>query len=107
MGRAFEFRKERKLKRWGNMARTFTRLGKEITIAAREGGVDANGNARLRSLIQTAKGENMPRENIERAIRRAVEKDMGEYQEVVYEGYASHGIAVLVETATDNTMRTV
>lgn len=89
------------------MARTFTKLGKEMTIAAREGGTDPNGNARLRSLIQTAKGENMPKENIERAIRRAIEKDQGEYQEVVYEGFASHGIAVLVETATDNTMRTV
>lgn len=95
------------MKRWGNMARTFTKLGKEMTIAAREGGTDPNGNARLRSLIQTAKGENMPKENIERAIRRAIEKDQGEYQEVVYEGFASHGIAVLVETATDNTMRTV
>ncbi|MCI2081639.1 MAG: YebC/PmpR family DNA-binding transcriptional regulator [Bacteroidales bacterium] len=107
MGRAFEFRKERKLKRWGNMARTFTKLGKEITIAARESGTDPNGNARLRSLIQTAKGENMPKDNIERAIRRAVDKGQEDYQEVVYEGFASHGIAVLVETATDNTMRTV
>lgn len=107
MGRAFEFRKERKLKRWGNMARVFTRLGKEITIAAKAGGPDPGTNPKLRSLIQTAKSENMPKDNIERAIKRAVEKDHADYKEVVYEGYGPHGIAFLIETATDNTTRTV
>ena len=107
MGRAFEFRKERKFKRWGNMARVFTRLGKEITIAAKSGGPDPDNNPRLRTLIQTARSENMPKENIERAIKRAVEKDQSDYKEVVYEGYGPHGIAFLVETATDNPTRTV
>lgn len=107
MGRAFEFRKERKMKRWGNMARVFTRLGKEITIAAKAGGPDPDTNPKLRSLIQTAKSENMPKDNIERAIKRAVEKDHADYKEVVYEGYGPHGIAFLIETATDNTTRTV
>lgn len=107
MGRAFEFRKERKLKRWGNMARVFTRLGKEITICAKAGGIDPDSNPRLRTLIQTAKSENMPKDNIDRAIRRAVEKDTADYKEIVYEGYAPHGIAVMVETATDNNNRTV
>lgn len=107
MGRAFEFRKERKFKRWGNMARVFTRLGKEITIAAKAGGTDPNGNPKLRTLIQTAKSENMPKDNIERAIKRAVEKDQGDYKEMVYEGYGPHGIAFLIETATDNPTRTV
>ncbi|MDO4367893.1 MAG: YebC/PmpR family DNA-binding transcriptional regulator [Bacteroidales bacterium] len=106
MGRAFEFRKERKFKRWGNMARVFTRLGKEITIAAKSG-PDPATNPKLRTLIQTAKSENMPKENIERAIKRAVEKDTADYKEAVYEGYGPHGIAILVETATDNTTRTV
>ncbi|MDO4736625.1 MAG: YebC/PmpR family DNA-binding transcriptional regulator [Bacteroidia bacterium] len=107
MGRAFEFRKERKMKRWGNMARVFTRLGKEITIAAKAGGPDPDTNPRLRTLIQTAKSENMPKDNIDRAIKRAVEKDTADYKEIVYEGYGPHGIAILVETATDNNMRTV
>ena len=107
MGRAFEFRKERKFKRWGNMARVFTRLGKEITIAAKAGGPDPDNNPRLRTIIQTARSENMPKENIERAIKRAVEKDQGNYEEIVYEGYGPHGIAFLIETATDNNMRTV
>ncbi|MEG2849597.1 MAG: YebC/PmpR family DNA-binding transcriptional regulator [Bacteroidales bacterium] len=107
MGRAFEFRKERKLKRWGNMARVFTRLGKEITIAAKAGGPDPDTNAKLRTIIQTAKSENMPKDNVERAIKRAVEKDHADYKEVIYEDYGPHGIAILVETATDNTTRTV
>jgi DNA-binding regulatory protein, YebC/PmpR family len=107
MGRAFEFRKERKFKRWGNMARTFTRLGKEITIAAKSGGTDPNGNPKLRTLIQTAKNENMPKDNIDRAIKRAIEKDHADYKEIVYEGYGPHGIAILIETATDNSTRTV
>ena len=107
MGRAFEFRKERKFKRWGNMARVFTRLGKEITIAAKTGGPDPDGNPHLRTLIQTAKSENMPKDNIERAIKRATEKDTADYKEMVYEGYGPHGIAFLIETATDNPTRTV
>ncbi|MBR4219226.1 MAG: YebC/PmpR family DNA-binding transcriptional regulator [Bacteroidales bacterium] len=107
MGRAFEFRKARKFKRWGNMSRTFTRLGKEITIAAKAGGPDPSGNARLRLLIQTARSENMPKDNVERAIKRAFEKDTSDYKEMVYEGYAPHGVAVLIEAATDNNQRTV
>ena len=107
MGRAFEFRKERKVKRWGHMAKTFTKLGKEITIAVKQGGADVTGNPRLRALIQTARSENMPKENIERAIKKATDKDQGDYKEVVYEGYGPHGVAFLVETATDNTNRTV
>ena len=95
------------MKRWGNMARVFTRLGKEITICAKAGGPDPDTNPRLRTLIQTAKSENMPKDNIDRAIKRAVEKDTADYKEIVYEGYAPHGIAVLVETATDNNNRTV
>ena len=107
MGRAFEYRKARRLKRWGNMSRTFTRLGKELTIAAKEGGTDPENNPRLRAIIQTARSENMPKENIERAIKRAEEKDKGDYREVVYEGFGPHGVAIIVETATDNTTRTV
>ena len=107
MGRAFEFRKERKFKRWGHMAKTFTKIGKEITIAVKQGGPDVTGNPRLRSLIATARSENMPKENIERAIKRASEKDMADYKEVVFEGRAPHGIAVLVECTTDNNNRTV
>lgn len=95
------------MKRWGNMSRTFTRLGKELTMAAKEGGIHPENNPRLRAVIQTARSENMPKDNIERAIRRAEEKDKGDYREVVYEGYGPHGIAVLIETATDNTTRTV
>ncbi|MDD4920174.1 MAG: YebC/PmpR family DNA-binding transcriptional regulator [Bacteroidales bacterium] len=107
MGRAFEYRKARKLKRWGNMSRTFTRLGKELTIAAKQGGTDPENNPRLRAIIQTARSENMPKDNIERAIKRAEEKDKGDYREVVYEGFGPHGVAIIVETATDNTTRTV
>lgn len=107
MGRAFEFRKERKFKRWGNMARIFTRLGKEITIAAKNGGPDPDYNPTLRTLIQTAKNENMPKDNIDRAIKRASEKDQSDYQQIVYEGYGPGGIAYLIETATDNHTRTV
>ncbi|MCF0177512.1 MAG: YebC/PmpR family DNA-binding transcriptional regulator, partial [Bacteroidales bacterium] len=107
MGRAFEFRKERKFKRWGHMAKTFTKIGKEITIAVKQGGADVTGNPRLRALIQEARSENMPKENIERAIKKATDKDQSDYKEIVYEGYGPHGIAILVETATDNTNRTV
>ena len=107
MGRAFEYRKARKLKRWGNMARTFTKLGKEIAIAVKAGGPEPANNTRLRVLIQNAKAANMPKENVERAIKRAVSKEMDNYKEVVYEGYGPYGIAIVVETATDNSTRTV
>ncbi|MBR1631849.1 MAG: YebC/PmpR family DNA-binding transcriptional regulator [Paludibacteraceae bacterium] len=107
MGRAFEFRKARKFKRWGNMARTFTKIGKEITIAVKAGGSDPTGNPRLRMLMAQAKKENMPKENVERAIKKAFDKDQSDYKEINYEGYGPHGIAIFVETATDNNMRTV
>ena len=107
MGRAFEYRKARKLKRWGHMARVFTKIGKEIEIAVKSAGPDPSANTRLRILIQNAKAENMPKENIERAIKRATEKDSADYKEVIYEGYGPHGIAVFVDTLTDNTTRTV
>jgi YebC/PmpR family DNA-binding regulatory protein len=107
MGRAFEFRKARKMKRWGNMARVFTRIGKDIEMAVKSGGPDPAMNPKLRLLIQNARSENMPKENVERAIKRAVSKDSTDYKEVVYEGYGPHGIAVVVETATDNPTRTV
>jgi len=107
MGRAFEYRKAAKFKRWGNMARVFTRIGRHITIAAKNGGIDPENNPHLRALIQEAKSENMPKDNIERAIKRAVEKDKADIKELVYEGYLPHGIAIVVETATDNSTRTV
>jgi YebC/PmpR family DNA-binding regulatory protein len=107
MGRAFEYRKAKKFKRWGNMARVFTKLGKEITIAAKAGGPDADSNPRLRVLMQQAKKENMPKENVERAIKKATSKDYTDYKEMNYEGYGPFGIAIFVETATDNTTRTV
>jgi YebC/PmpR family DNA-binding regulatory protein len=107
MGRAFEYRKARKLKRWGNMAKTFTKIGREIAIAVKSGGSEPAGNPRLRALIQNAKAANMPKENVERAIKKAITKDQADYKEVVYEGYGPFGIAILVETATDNPTRTV
>ena len=107
MGRAFEYRKARKLKRWGNMSRTFTRIGKEITIAAKAGGPDPDMNPRLRMLMQNAKAANMPKDTVERAIKKATDKDAGDYKEIIYEGYGPHGIAIVVETATDNNQRTV
>ena len=107
MGRAFEFRKARKMKRWSAMAKTFTRLGKDIVMAVKEGGPDPETNAKLRAVIQNAKSANMPKDNIERAIKRASDKNLGDYKTVLYECYAPHGIAILVETATDNTNRTV
>ena len=107
MGRAFEYRKARKMKRWGNMSRTFTKIGKEITMAVKAAGPDPDANSRLRALIQNAKAANMPKENVERAIKKAISKDEGNYKEVVYEGYAPFGVAIVVETATDNTTRTV
>ncbi|MBJ2185716.1 YebC/PmpR family DNA-binding transcriptional regulator [Paramuribaculum intestinale] len=107
MGRAFEYRKARKLKRWGNMSRTFTRIGKEITIAAKSGGPDPDTNPRLRVLMQNAKAANMPKDTVERAIKKATEKDSSDYKEIVYEGYGPYGIAIVVEAATDNNTRTV
>lgn len=107
MGRAFEYRKARKLKRWGNMSRTFTRIGKEITIAAKAGGPDPSTNPRLRALMQNAKAANMPKDTVERAIKKATDKDAGDYKEITYEGYGPHGIAIFVEAATDNNTRTV
>ena len=107
MGRAFEFRKERKLKRWGHMAKTFTKLGKEITIAVKQGGAEVTGNPRLRALIAEAKSEQMPKENIERAIKKATEAKTGDFKEIIYEGFGPFGIAYLVEAATDNNTRTV
>ena len=107
MGRAFEFRKARKMKRWSAMAKTFTRIGKDIVMAVKEGGPDPDNNSRLRAVIQNAKAANMPKDNVERAIKKASDKDTGDFKEVLFEGYAPHGIAVLVETATDNNNRTV
>ena len=107
MGRAFEYRKARKLKRWGNMAKTFTKLGKEIIIAVKAGGPDPHSNSKLRVLMQNAKAENMPKENVERAIKKATSKEQADIKEVVYEGYGPNGIALLIETATDNPTRTV
>lgn len=107
MGRAFEYRKARKLKRWGNMSRTFTRIGKEITIAAKAGGPDPSTNPRLRALMQNAKAANMPKDTVERAIKKATDKDASDYKEITYEGYGPHGIAIFVEAATDNNTRTV
>ncbi|QMU63329.1 MAG: YebC/PmpR family DNA-binding transcriptional regulator [Flavobacteriaceae bacterium] len=107
MGRAFEFRKARKMKRWSAMAKTFTRIGKDIVMAVKEGGPNPDINSRLRAVIQNAKAANMPKDNIERAIKKASDKDAANYKEVLFEGYALHGIAVLIETATDNNNRTV
>ncbi len=107
MGRAFEFRKARKMKRWSAMSKAFTRIGKDIVMAVKEGGPDPNNNSRLRAVIQNAKSVNMPKDNIERAIKRASDKSQGDFKEVLFEGYAPHGIAILVETATDNNTRTV
>jgi len=107
MGRAFEFRKERKMKRWGHMARTFTKLGKEITIAVKIGGPDVTGNPRLRALMAEARTEQMPKENIERAIKKATESKQGDFKEIIYEGFGPFGVAYLVEAATDNNTRTV
>ncbi|RNC87180.1 MAG: YebC/PmpR family DNA-binding transcriptional regulator [Winogradskyella sp.] len=107
MGRAFEFRKARKMKRWSAMSKAFTRIGKDIVMAVKEGGPDPDSNSRLRAVIQNAKSVNMPKDNIERAIKRASDKSQGDYKEVIFEGYAQHGIAILIETATDNNTRTV
>ena len=107
MGRAFEFRKGRKMKRWSAMAKAFTRIGKDIVMAVKEGGPNPEANSRLRAVIQNAKSANMPKENVERAIKKATDKDTANYKEQLFEGYAPHGIALLIETATDNNNRTV
>lgn len=107
MGRAFEFRKARKMKRWSAMSKAFTRIGKDIVIAVKEGGPDPNSNSKLRAVIQNAKAVNMPKANVERAIKKATDKDTANFETVLFEGYAPHGIAVLVETSTDNNNRTV
>lgn len=107
MGRAFEYRKAAKLKRWGHMSRVFPKLGKIITIAAKEGGPDPDMNPKLRQAILNAKAENMPKENIDAAIKRATSKEAADMVEVVYEGKGPHGVLVMVECATDNTTRTV
>ena len=107
MGRAFEYRKATKLKRWGHMAKTFTRLGKQIAIAVKAGGPEPENNPTLRSVIATCKRENMPKDNIERAIKNAMGKDQSEYKGMTYEGYGPHGVAIFVDTLTDNTTRTV
>lgn len=107
MGRAFEFRKERKFKRWTKMAVQFTRIGKDIVMAVKENGPHPETNSKLRTAMLNAKAVNMPKDRVEAAIKRASDKDMAGYEEFVYEGYAPHGVAVLVETTTDNTNRTV
>jgi len=95
------------MKRWSAMSKTFTRIGKDIVMAVKEGGADPDSNSKLRAVIQNAKSVNMPKDNIERAIKRASDKSQGDYKEVLFEGYGPHGIAILVETATDNNTRTV
>ncbi len=107
MGRAFEFRKERKFKRWAGMAKTFTRIGREIALAVKAGGPNPEYNSRLRGAIQNAKSANMPKANVESAIKKASGKEAENFQEIIYEGKGPSGIAVLVETATDNPTRTV
>ena len=107
MGRAFEYRKAAKMARWSKMAVAFTRIGKEIVMAVKSGGGDPTTNTRLRIAIQNAKAANMPKDNVERAIKKALGKDEKDFAEVLYEGFGPHGIAFVVETATDNTNRTV
>ena len=107
MGRAFEARKQSKMKRWGAMAKAFTRIGKDIVMAVKTGGANPDTNSELRVVIQNAKGVNMPKDRIEAAIKRATDKDTSSYEEIVYEGYAPYGVAVLIETSTDNINRTV
>jgi len=107
MGRAFEFRKTRKLKRWGQMAKTFTKYFREIVRAVRTGGADPDMNSRLRAILQNARADNVPKDNVERAIKKASAKDQEDYKEMVYEGYGPYGVAVVIECATDNPTRTV
>src|ERR671912_1611227 len=107
MGRIFEVRKSSMFARWDKMAKNFTRIGKEIVIAVKAGGPDPNGNAALRRCYQNARSVGMPKDRVEAAIKRAMGKEMVNYDEILYEGYGPHGIAILVETATDNHVRTV
>ncbi len=107
MGRAFEFRKARKMKRWGKMAVTFTQIGKEISIAVKEGGPDPENNSRLRMAIKNAKSENMPKDRVDAAIKKASDKDSSNYEEILYEGKGPFGLSLMIETATDNINRTV
>jgi YebC/PmpR family DNA-binding regulatory protein len=107
MGRAFEYRRASKEKRWGKMSRLFPKLAKTITIAAKESGTDPDMNAKLRTAIQIAKAQNMPKDNIEAAIKRAAGKDASNFEEINYEGKGPHGVLVIVECATDNPVRTV
>ena len=107
MGRAFEYRRAAKEKRWDKMSKLFPKLGKAITMAAKEGGEDPATNAKLRTAIQNAKSENMPKDNIEAAVKRAAQKDISSFSEIIYEGKGPHGVLVMVECATDNPTRTV
>jgi len=107
MGRAFEYRKHRKFARWAKMAKAFTKAGREIAMAVKEGGGEIDYNPRLRLAVQNAKSVNMPKDRIEAAIKRASEKDSSDYEEVTYQGYGPHGIGIIVDCATDNTTRTV
>ncbi len=107
MGRAFEYRRASKEKRWDKMSRLFPKLGKAITVAAKESGPDPEMNAKLRTAIQNAKAQNMPKDNIDAAIKRASGKDAATFEEIVYEGKGPHGVLVVVECATDNSTRTV
>jgi len=107
MGRIFETRKHTMFARWDRMAKAFTRIGKEIAIAVKTGGPDPTSNPRLRRVIQNARAVNMPKDKVESAIKRAAGRDAADYAEILYEGYAPHGVAVLVEAATDNPTRTV
>ncbi|MBL7830018.1 MAG: YebC/PmpR family DNA-binding transcriptional regulator [Saprospiraceae bacterium] len=107
MGRAFEFRKERKFKRWGKMAKSFTKVGKEIALAIKNGTADPETNAKLRLAIQNAKACNMPKDTVERAIKKATSKDAEDLKEITYEGYGPYGVAIVVDTLTDNPTRTV
>ncbi|MGV3598406.1 MAG: YebC/PmpR family DNA-binding transcriptional regulator [Bacteroidota bacterium] len=107
MGRAFEFRKGRKMKRWDQMSKAFTKYGKEISMAVKSGGPDPELNARLRVVIQNAKGVNMPKDRIEAAIKRASDKSEKDFEEIVYEGYGPKGVGIVIEAATDNPNRTV
>lgn len=107
MGRAFEYRKDRKMKRWGMMSKMFTKIGKEITIAVKEAGPDPATNSRLRLAIQNSKACNMPKATVDAAIKRASSKEEKDLEEVIYEGYGPHGVAILIECLTDNSTRTV
>lgn len=107
MGRAYEYRKAKKMQRWGKMSINFTKIGKEISMAVKQGGADPSINPKLRAIIKNAKNANMPKDNVEAAIKRASSKDFADMAELIYEGYGPNGVAILVETATDNPTRTV